>query len=102
MTNEELFCLLQQHFGLILEVHDAFHVFSKSVKVVKSSKRSLESKGDLAFQSCFVFWSLCLFVSYGLSKDSQRCLKVLHVLLMYLKGVQSSNLNVIRNANPRS
>ena len=42
----------------------------------------MESKGDLAFESCFVFWSLRLFMSYGLSKDSQRHLKVLHILLM--------------------
>ena len=45
----------------------------------------MESKGDLAFQSSFVFWSLRLFVSYGLSKDSQRRLKVLHILLMMLR-----------------
>jgi hypothetical protein len=40
-------------------------------------------KGDLAFQRPFVFWSLRLFVSYCLSKDSQRRVKVLHVLLMF-------------------
>ena len=37
---------------------------------------------DLAFKSHFVIWSLCLFVSYGLSKDNQRHLKVLHILLI--------------------
>ena len=84
LINEEFYGLLKQHFGMLLKVHNALYVFQKSVKFVKSSKRSLESKGDLAFERCFVFWSLCLFVFYGLSKDSQRHLKVLHILLMQI------------------